>query len=110
MPPVGEHVGEAGAAGGSEAVIASGRAAGGGFLADGDVLFVGEAGEDGVEGGFGEGEAIESGEALEQLVAVGFLLAERGQDEQLHESLAELGDPGLFGIVEIVRHAVLRKP
>ncbi len=69
---MGEHFFEAFLAGGVvSGVIAARGAGGGGDLADGDEAVVGEAGEDGVEGGFGEGEAVACGEALEELIAVG---------------------------------------
>jgi len=45
-----------------EAVIAAGRAGRRGDLMDGDEAVIGEAAEDGIEGGFGEGEAVEGGE------------------------------------------------
>jgi hypothetical protein len=102
---VGEHFFEAFLAGGGEAVVATRRAGRRGDLPHGNEAVVGESCEDGVEGGFGEGEAVASGEALQELVAVDFLLAECGKDEEFDEALAELGDPGAVGVLRSGGHA-----
>ncbi len=86
------HFAQACAAEHGQGVVASGRAGGGGRGADLDQAFAGQSGEDGVDGGLSDGQSVDAAELLEQLVAVGFAAAERGQDAQLDDAFAQLFD------------------
>jgi hypothetical protein len=92
--PVGEHGVELFAAGGSEAIVATDGAGEGRGFADSDEFFVGESGENGVEGGGGGSEGGGALEALEEFIAVAFAGAECGKGGHFGKAFFELGCPG----------------
>jgi hypothetical protein len=87
------HEGELLVAFGGEAVVFAGGAGGGFDEAGGDEALDAEAGEEGIEGAFGDAEGAAGDEGADEIVAVGFAGGEGAEDPEFEEAFAGLDGP-----------------